>query len=329
MNIYLTLDYEPYLQKPGDDIYTTLIFPTNKFHDILFKYNCKSILFVDAGFLIALDRQKNQYTKISNDFNLIQAQLLHLISQGHEIGLHIHPHWEDCYFDGSIWNMNLKKYKLADFSKKNAADLFLKYFHFLSNILPSTKIISFRAGGWCLEPFNYIRDAMIECGIFIDSSVFFGGYKKNKTHNYDYRNYPSKDIWKFSVDPSMEDVNGSFIEIPFTTNRIYPTVYWRMFFKKIFDTLDNKNNGFGVQPTLYEVFEKLFLSSIHAVSMDSFKSTLLIPTLKSSLENKRNNFCIIGHPKCFTDLTYINLDFFLEYAIASGNTINTFSQLNK
>lgn len=328
MKIYLTLDYELFLLEPAEDINQSLLQPTLRFHNLLKKYNSRAVYFVDAGYLFALDRQKDQFGKIQADYEKIVQQIQFLSEEGNEIGLHIHPHWEDCYFDGKAWKMDLRRYKLADFTREEAAAIFKKYYYVLQSVSPG-KIISFRAGGWCLEPFGYIRDAMIECGISIDSSVYFGGYSRNDTHSYDFRTYPEKDSWRFSIDPSVEDVNGNFLEMPFASYQLRPSLFWKVLLSRMLNILRNKEIGQGVQPTVREVLNKLFLKTTHAVSMDSIKSEVLLPSFKHNLRSEKNNYCIIGHPKCFTELTYINLEQFIQYALKTGNTISTFSELDK
>lgn len=103
MKVFITLDYELFLLDPGESVENTLLLPTQRLHDILAKHNAHAIFFVDAGYLFALNRQRHASVKLESDYQKVTSQLRYLESNGHEIGLHIHPHWEDSYFDGKAW----------------------------------------------------------------------------------------------------------------------------------------------------------------------------------------------------------------------------------
>ena len=325
MNIYLTLDYELFLLKPGNNIDFSLINPTFDLIRILNKYQFKAIFFVDVGYLLALNRQKEKYPKLENDYIKILNQLKYLESQGHEIGLHVHPHWEDCYYNGTEWKINLKRFKLSDFSKEEAHDIFTKYYHFLQFNFQN-KIISYRAGGWCLEPFSLIRDAMKETGIFIDSTVVPGAHYKSHTHSYDYRHFPSKDCWHFNEEPTLMDETGSFLEIPCSPYKLSQLYYWEKFINIFFNKFQQESNGEAIRPTFFGVLKKLFFRTVDAISIDSNKSDYLLSAFKLKERNGDKHFCIIGHPKCFSAETYKNVDDFLVYTINRGYTITTFSK---
>lgn len=332
MKIYLTLDYELFLMNPSENIEYSLIDPTNKFNDILKKYNVNATYYVDAGYLFALNKQKKTFPKLNSDFNKIVSQIKNLELSGNEIGLHVHPHWEDSYYNGHKWIMNHSRYKLADFTKEEATSILVKYYILLQSIL-KYKILSYRAGGWCIEPFSNIRDALIDCEIFIDSSVFVGGFCCNKTHKYDFSKYPNKETWKFNSDPHLEDSNGLFTELPFTSYQLSPIIYWKILvnklFLKFFNVLYNNKSGDAINPSFKDILEKLFFKSFHAVSIDSFKSSYLKNIYFKQKKEKTSNFNIIGHPKCFSNKTYLHVDYLIKTAINSGDSFQTISSINK
>ncbi len=325
MQIFITLDYELYLQEPAENIDLSLIEPTTQFLHILSEYNLKSVFFVDAGYLYALKRQKSLFPKLESDYNKLVAQIKHIQTLGHEIALHIHPHWQDCTFTGTEWKMDLTRYKLADFPKKEAAEIFKIYYAELKELV-SGKIVSYRSGGWCLEPFDYIRDAMKDAGIYIDSTVYEGGYSKTDTHYFDFREYPKKEIWRFSIDPSIEDPNGEFLELPAVSHKLSPLLYWRVLFNTLKGKSSKNNTGKGVRPSFKEVCKKLLFKTLDPVSIDSYKSAMLLKTFKENEFTARRFFCVIGHPKCFTNLTYQNLHAFIRYALSKGHQFSVFRE---
>lgn len=325
INIYLTLDYELFLLKPGNNIDFSLINPTFDLVRILNKYQYKAIFFVDAGYLFALNKYKEKYAKLENDYTKILTQLKYLESQGHEIGLHVHPHWEDCYYNGLEWKVNLKRFKLFDFNNEEAHSIFIKYYNFLQFHFQN-KIISYRAGGWCLEPFSMVKDAMKEAGIFIDSTVVPGAFYKSKTHSYDYRKFPQKDYWRFSEDPSMINEDGFFIEIPCSPHKLSQFYYWEKLINKIFHKFQHRPNGEAIKPSFFGMIKKLMFKTADAISIDANKSNYLLDSFKLKEKLGHQYFCIIGHPKCFTSETYKNIDDFIVYTINRGHLFNTFSK---
>jgi hypothetical protein len=325
MQIFITLDYELFFLEPAEEIDDCLIRSTQWFLNILERHNAKAVFFVDAGYLYALQRQKHLYKKLEADYNKIIDQLQLLEKQGHEIGLHIHPHWEDSFYDGEKWKMNLSRFKLADFSGSDAGKIFKKYYEVLQPF-STKKIISYRAGGWCLEPFKNIRQAMLDCGIYIDSTVYPDGYSNTATHKFDFRQYPKKEIWTFDKEPAIETRNGHFTEIPFAANRLPPTMYWKVMADRIIQKSRKTGNGQGVKPSVKEVIKKLFLKTTDAVSIDAYKSDQLLEAFKRKEKNGGNYFCVIGHPKCFTERTYENLERFLAHAKEQGHSVTSFTE---
>ncbi|MFN5422929.1 MAG: hypothetical protein ACK5AO_06665 [bacterium] len=326
MHIHISLDYELFLKDPGGDIVKSLIEPTRRLNLILEKHGLKAIYFVDAGYMSALNRQKSDFASLKSDYEKLVSQLVGLNTYGHEIGLHIHPHWEDTFFDGEKWMVDLKRYKLADFDPNSAYEIFKQY-HAILQSHTAHKIVSYRAGGWCLEPFSSIRSAMRECGISIDSTVYLGGMKQTATHSYDFTGYPRKDIWRFEKHPSIEEKDGFFTEIPSTSYTLQPFVFWRLMLNTVVRQINNNNAGHGVKPSFKEVLTKLFFPTNEAVSIDSVKSNSLMKAFRAAEINRNTHFCVIGHPKCFTEETYRNVNEFVNYALAQGHRFSTFREI--
>lgn len=313
MQLFITIDYEIFFGKPTEDIHEYLIKPTNRFIQLLNTYNIKCVVFVDAGYLYAMKRQKNIFKSLSDAYTEIVTQLQSIELMGHEIGFHIHPHWEDCYFDGIKWKMNLSRYKLADYTQQQAENIFQKYYSLLQSLL-TRQIVSYRAGGWCLEPFQHIKDVMKQCGLYIDSTVYPNGYLNNQTHQFNFKQYPKKEFWRFENHPKHENANGYFYEIPFTTYLTPPSLYWSVLKNSIINKLKKNNSGEGVHSNIKSILKKLFTKTLQPVSIDALKSIWVLQTFKQHEKNQSQIFCMIGHPKCFGEDTYKNLSALIIYA---------------
>ena len=325
MKIIISLDYEIFFKKNDIDSNNQLINNTNKLITLLEKNNIKSTFFVDAGYLHALDRQRYRYTNLKDDYFNIIYQIMQLEKSNNEIGLHIHPHWEDTYFINGNWEMQLDRYKLSDYKQKDVEIIIYKYYNQLKKIV-NVPIVSYRAGGWCIEPFSLIKNHLKNIGIKIEATVFKGGYSSTKTHHYDFRGYPKKEFWRFSETPKKEDNNGHFMEIPSTTSYIPNYQYWKIALDKIFKINGGDRNGEGIKPGIKEIARRIMLGNTVPVSLDRFKSAVLLKTFKEGEKTNNSYFSIIGHPKSIDENSLNDLNIFIEYALGNGHSFTTYSK---
>jgi hypothetical protein len=107
MNIYITLDYEIYFGENHGSVEKCILFPTSELIRIAEKNHVHFCFFVDAGFILKLDEYRIKYPVLEKDYQAIINQEKYLSDTGHDIQLHIHPHWEDSFFDGNRWVMNI------------------------------------------------------------------------------------------------------------------------------------------------------------------------------------------------------------------------------
>ena len=96
-----------------------MIEPTNRLLEISQRYNSKFTFFVDSGMLV----KGANVDSFKNDLDEVNKQIRNWDSQGHETGLHIHPHWEDTKWNNG-WEFNLNRYKLSDFEAEEIFSLF-------------------------------------------------------------------------------------------------------------------------------------------------------------------------------------------------------------
>ena len=117
MKIYITLDYEIYFGENHGTVEKCILSPTEELIRIGERTGGKFVFFVDIGFLVKLDEYRKKFPVLEQDYQAVTGQLKRLSELGHDLQLHIHPHWEDSYFNGEKWVINVKRYKLSDFSE--------------------------------------------------------------------------------------------------------------------------------------------------------------------------------------------------------------------
>lgn len=327
MNIYITLDYELFFGTKSGTAENCIIKPTERLLQILDVYGVKATFFVDSGYLTSLERQKEEFEELSHDLKKIIGQIKALTDQGHAIGLHIHPHWEDSQFDGKAWVFDTKRYRLFDFNHAEANQIIEKHIAILERH-SGIKPIAYRAGGWSAQPFDHIKDVLKKNGILIDSTVYPGGKYQSENQYFDFTGVPRyKTSYRFSDDLTVEDANGAFTEIPISSFEVSPMFYWNFASKKFLKQKKHLPFGDGQAIAMEKnnVVKLLTRSSISVVSMDGYKASLLKKALSKYKKNTADsgNFVIIGHPKAFTEYSLEKVNEFIK-ATHDAHTYKTF-----
>jgi len=323
MNIYITLDYELFFGSNSGTVEKCVIEPTQALLDIVEPYNIKFTCFVDSGYLLALEKQMEQFPSLSQDYQKITKQIRYLAKNGHGIELHIHPHWEDSYFDGHKWVFNTDRYKLSDFNEKEIFRIVSDYTNVLKRISGKPPI-AYRAGGWSAQPFASIGKALWANGIRKDSTVYPQGCYKSHNQSFDFRNIPEYTTgYKFSNDLVTPNIDGDFEEIPISSIKVRPTFFWFFALKKLKKEPEHLSYGDGtaISMSKKELFRLMTTSSYSVVSIDGYKSKLVAKAFlkyKQKIVNPEN-FVIIGHPKAFTAFSLKNLSRFIKSTARNHN----------
>ena len=314
-NYLISLDYELFFGKQPGTIENCMLIPTQKLINILDKYNSKVCLFVDAGFIVKLKYYSTEFPELADQYKKIQHQLLTLSKAGHDIQLHIHPHWFDSTYDKNGWYINTDRYRLHDFSLSEIDEIVRSYKAELQ-LCTEQPIFAYRAGGWCLQPFEKIKDALLKNGIWLDSTVFNQGYSSDPTRHFNFKEMPQLPHWQFSADPLLPDELGEFVELPISAYKTAPLFFWKLAFHKKFSSQQFKTFGDGqamVANNQY-YFDRLTKSTYGPVMIDGAKAGQLQSALNRHLKEQGSNdiFNIMGHPKSIAPYSLTKLDLFLK-----------------
>ena len=315
VNYLISLDYELFFGKNPGSVENCMLRPTNLLIDVLNKYNSKVCLFVDAGFLVKLKDYSTDFPELAEQYQKIQEQLLTLSKAGHDIQLHIHPHWFDSTYDENGWQINTERYRLHDFSAAEIDEIVRSYKAELQHCTEQP-IFAYRAGGWCLQPFNKIKEALLNNGIWLDSTVFNQGYSTDPTRHFDFKSMPQLPHWRFATDPLETNASGEFIELPISAFKTSPLFFWKLAFHKKFSSQQFKPFGDGqamVANNQY-YFERLTQSTYGPVMIDGAKAGQLQSALDKHVKEQKADafFNIMGHPKSLAPYSLAKLDLFLK-----------------
>jgi len=325
VNIYITLDYEIYFGENHGTVEKCILFPTSELIRIAEKHNVRFCFFVDCGFVLKLDEFRKKFPQLEKDYKAITDQIKYLSDTGHDIQLHIHPHWEDSYYNGERWIIDVKRYKLVDFNETQIADIVYRYKKVLTD-LTGKQIFAFRAGGWCLQPFIKLKKVFKQNNITLDSSVFRNGFYSSENYNYDFREAPDKDIYRFEDEPEKENANGFFTELPISAIRNSPLFFWRLFLLGRKNPYLHKPLGDGKAMAAPGQRKKMLTQHTDCtVSIDGYNANLLQKALKKLQKKKFEQMVVIGHPKALSRYSIQKLE---EFVVKNKeiNTFTTFTQ---
>ncbi len=327
MNIFLTYDYELFFGvKPGT-VQKCLLDPTRNLLHLAKEFNAPMTFFVDVGFLMKLEDAANLFPALKQEFDAVVFQLEEILISGSDIQLHIHPHWEKSFYSGSEWIINTSNcYKLEDFSDDEAIDIIVRYKEYLEKLI-GRSVHTFRAGGWCIQPFERWSQTFKSLGIKYDTSVFPGGQFQSEHYAFDFRKAPKKSYYKFENDVCKEDENGFFTEYPISSMRYSPLFYWRLYILGRLFPLQHKMLGDGIflsQPGR----KKSVLTNFtwNHLSTDGYYVSKLPSALSKMKKLNYTDAVVIGHPKSNTNFSVQNLRRFLKKN-QSNYTFKTFGQL--
>lgn len=219
--IILTFDYELFFGNKSGTPERCLLEPTDKLLATFNKYSLKGTFFIDVLYYMRL--LESQVT--IGMAQKIKEQLQAIVAQGSRIELHLHPHWLDAeYVEGEWMFPSYKKYRLQSLTEEEISRLFSTGTQILEEIarqvIPEYKVMAFRAGGFCIQPFSMLRQGFQDNGIVVDSSVAPQLFEDASARKYDFRKVPDFSWYAFSENPTEKNISGHFIEVPITTYRI-------------------------------------------------------------------------------------------------------------
>ncbi|WP_343636748.1 hypothetical protein [Fluviicola sp.] len=313
MQVILTFDYELFFGTNTGSVQKCMIEPTDRLLAIARKHAIPMVFFVDVGFLIKLREYKEQFPELEADFERIKNQLYEILELNGEVQLHIHPHWEKSHYDGKKWVVVTDGcYKLSDFPDEEAETIVRKYHRFLSEFA-GRKPTTYRAGGWCIQPFSQVEKVFRELEIEKDSTVFPGGKFESAHYQFDFTAVsPFRNPYRFRSDVTKAETDGYFLEIPIASWEFSPLFYWRLYALGRLNPADHKMIGDGsflAQPGRKK--SVLLNKTWNHVSSDGYYASQLMKQAKRYANRQVKTFVVIGHPKGMTNYSLKQLEAFV------------------
>ena len=310
LKAFITLDYELFFGSQTGSPSKCLFEPTEALLGVLDRHEVSATFFVDVAYL----DNAAKYDECRDDVYAVVNHLRSLQSRGHELQLHIHPHWYYSVYESGQWRIDTSKYKLADLSPEKAVDVVnacCKNFTEIAGINP----LAYRAGGWCIDGFSAFSEALYQSGVRVDSTIYAGGRSSSNVQGYDFRGAPDATAWRFGEDPLIIDSAGRFTELAISSVKLSQMFYWKMLVRKLIGGTHHKSFGDG-RPTSMssrQLAEYLLKGSYSVGSIDGAKAALLDAVFLTHTKKFGcgSEFVLLGHPKALTRSSLQSLDDFL------------------
>jgi len=160
-----------------------------------------------------------------------RAQLARALTEGHDIQLHLHPHWLDTGFrDGRF--VPSPRFALSDFVNeppphdidgivRMGRDFLLELGR---SVDPAYECVAYRAGGYNLMPATReILTALHANGIRIDSTIAKGYRFRSELSDLDYRRMPPDANWWIDPEgPLDRPARDGIFEVPIAARPLTP-----------------------------------------------------------------------------------------------------------
>lgn len=324
-HLLLTFDYELFLGSRSGTPLKCLIEPTQSLLSVLDKHNARSVFFVDALYLKKLLDQG-----LEKDYNMVADQIRRIKANGHDVFLHIHPHWLDAVYDAKIgeWDLsNIRKYAFSALNDDEVEQIFSQGYETMNDILgiEGKVITGYRAGGLFVQPFPRLSTILQKLNITNEFSVFPGF--KSDAGGFSIQ-FPEQGLplaYSFSSDILKPEANGLFKE--YTINKFSFSTYNRWINSIVFRVLMRQpewkpyGNGKGATHIIENNHKRIGL--FDAVT-ESYSVELMNPwkcrLYEHDLRSKRY-LHFLSHPKLISKGNINCLDSFL-------NAVSRFAEVN-
>ena len=123
MRVVITFDHELFFGPASGTPERCLIEPGRALAAAATEAGAPLCFFVDAGYLLALRSLAPRHSTLRAQEAAVRRSLDDLASQGHELLLHVHPHWEDALWNDGRWHFDLTRYALSAFDDDAVVEL--------------------------------------------------------------------------------------------------------------------------------------------------------------------------------------------------------------
>ncbi len=331
LNLCITCDHELYFGENYVSEEDILIKPSYALCELLEKHNVRATFFTDVCSIF-----KYRSLGMADYPDQMERQLTTMIQRGHDVQLHVHPHWYHSEYREGRWSFDRERYGIHSFDFESTGAVGLTADRIISDgktyletllrpVRSGYQCIAFRAGGLCLQPEKELLKALKKQGIHIDSTVVKGGYATDVTV-FDYLHTPAAINWWINPETGLgtaaaADWTTNVFEIPIGSLTRKPQVFLLYLRNKLAFVVHGPTRGSYMPGTtsaspLQRISQRIYTGKV-TLSFDAYCAKVLISVLRAYLSTydcvQHDYFVsIICHPKILREAHLREIDAFLQ-----------------
>jgi hypothetical protein len=222
--LLLTFDYELFLGRNFASADEVLFRPTDELLGLCADLGVRTTLFADVCSVWAHRR-----AGLDAYADAFEAQLVAARRAGHDVQLHLHPHWLASTYERGEWRISPQRMYLSDLGFGDGPDAApaavrrgVDYLNALLRPVDSGyRCLAYRAAGMALGPRECETIAtLLGAGIVLDTSVAKDLHFRMDTLAVDYRGVPALANWRMAPDWGVRHAAAQGLyEVPIATFR--------------------------------------------------------------------------------------------------------------
>jgi len=318
INIFLTFDYELPLGNQNIKPNETLIHPTEKLLQLCDELQVSVTFFVDVMCCLQLQNWGE-----SEFESLIRQQLQSAGEKGHDLQLHLHPHWLTSGYENKIYTPS-KDFRLADFSENEIKEMVENGILYLTEIALPVKAdyrcLAFRGGGYNTENPALLFDILAKNNIKIDSSMCHDFYFASDRSVVDYRRLPEYPGWFFQNGDFRNPTTDGIFEVPIAGKKKSLTELPTFIKLKVYKNRRPRNLGKMVHSenklSVSEKRKKALSSRMLSFDNYTYSTKFLLKILQYNIKKfstfEEINLAVASHPKSMDNYNFLLMKEFVE-----------------
>ncbi len=221
--VFISFDYELFLGRNFVSHDEVLFKPTDELLQTLERAEVSATFFADVCSAWA-----HAAAGRADYVDRFERQLCDCVRRGHDVQLHIHPHWLRAAPDaGGNWTIDSEKMSLCDFGfgagSDSAPAILRRGKEYLEGLLQPVKsnyrCCAFRAGGLVLQPNEGAAIAALQAAdLAIDSSVAPRMAVRSELGDINYSDAPGRSTWRVAPESGLRQAAAAgILEMPIAT----------------------------------------------------------------------------------------------------------------
>jgi hypothetical protein len=190
--IYLALTHDWELRGDGSgDIEKIQFAPLRRLLEIYAKFGARTTILPELMQQIRFRRLEAAHPELKPLADSWDEHVRDASRRGHDIQLHLHPHWVNAKYQDGRWQLG-DDWSILNYDRDTAYAMLADGKAYLENLLQpidsNYRCLAFRAGALAAAPSDYLFKSLVSLGIKLDVSIAGGVFVDNQNLQLDYRN---------------------------------------------------------------------------------------------------------------------------------------------